>query len=67
VAFAKLDLAHHIWFHHVTIEAEHSDESLALALHFLHNNDAWQEVEYGMLGVLDANVSLYDGLLAAIS
>jgi hypothetical protein len=67
VAFAKLGLEHHIWFHHVTIEAEHSDESLALALHFLKEHGAVQEVEYGMQGVLDANVSLYDGLLAAIS
>jgi len=63
-AFSRRGLAHHIWFKHVEIEVEHSDESLDLALHFAKEADGLKCVEYGMLGVLDANVRLYDGLLA---
>jgi pyrroloquinoline quinone (PQQ) biosynthesis protein C len=63
-AFSRRGLAHHIWFKHVEIEVEHSDESLALALHFAQDTDGLKCVEYGMAGVLDANVKLYDGLLA---
>jgi hypothetical protein len=66
-AFSHFGLEHHIWFHHVMIEEEHSDESIALALHFIENYDADAAVEYGLKGVLDANVHLYNGLLQAIS
>lgn len=66
-AFSQFGLQHHIWFHHVMIEEEHSDESIALALHFIENHKASAAVEYGMKGVLGANVHLYDGLLQAIS
>jgi Iron-containing redox enzyme len=66
IAFAKLDLAHHIWFQHVAIEEAHSGESLDLALHFVDHNDALASIEFGMLGILNANIRLYDGLLAAI-
>lgn len=65
-AFAQFGLQHHIWFNHVTIEEEHSDESVALALYFIENHNAHEAVEHGMKGVLDANVHLYDGLLQAI-
>lgn len=65
-AFAKLGLGHHIWFDHVAVEVEHCDESLELALYFIERCGAWDAVEFGMRGVLDANVFLYDGLLAAL-
>lgn len=65
-AFARHGLQDHIWFHHVSIEMEHSDESLALALFFADTAQGRASVEHGLLGVLAANVSLYDGLLAAI-
>ena len=65
--FSRFGQEHHIWFHHVAIEEEHSGESLALALHFVENHHAYNAVEYGLSGVLDANMHLYDGLLAAIS
>jgi len=65
-AFSNLGLAHHIWFNHVTVEVEHCDESLDLALHFIEHYRAQEAVEFGMRGVLDANVRLYDGLLAAL-
>ncbi len=65
-AFGRIGHEHHIWFHHVSIEAEHSDESLALARYFIENHDSYHAVEYGLRGVLDANVHLYDGLLAAL-
>ncbi len=66
-AFSVLGLAHHIWFNHVTVEIEHCDESLDLALHFIERYDSLEAVEFGMRGVLDANVRLYDGLLASLS
>lgn len=66
-AFSRLGLAHHIWFDHVTVEMEHADESLALALHFIEHYGAVNEVEHGLDAVLNANLSLYDGLLAALS
>jgi hypothetical protein len=65
-AFIARGLQHHIWFHHVEVEKEHSDESLALALHFAETPAGINAVEYGLKGVLDANVRLYDGLLAAV-
>jgi hypothetical protein len=65
-AFSKLGLGHHIWFDHVAVEVEHSDESLQLALYFIERYSAGDAVEFGMRGVLDANVLLYDGLLAAV-
>jgi hypothetical protein len=65
-AFTHFGLEHHIWFHHVMIEEEHSDESVALAVYFIENHGAEKAVEYGLNGVLDANVHLYDGLLQAI-
>ncbi len=66
-AFHNFGLEKHIWFHHVTIEEEHTDDSLALALYFITNHKTLASVEYGMSGVLDANIHLYDGLLAAIT
>jgi hypothetical protein len=65
-AFAPLGLANHRWFNHVTIEEEHSDESLMLALYFIEEHDGFADVEAGMKGILDANCHLYDGLLAAL-
>lgn len=65
-AFASLGLAEHHWFHHVTIEQEHRDESVALAKYFEERHDAAKSVEFGLKGVLDANIYLYDGLLAAL-
>ena len=65
-AFAKLDLQHHIWFHHVTIEEQHSDDSVALALHFMTNPEWHRSVLFGLNGILDANVYLYDGLFSAL-
>lgn len=65
-AFAKLNLEHHIWFDHVNIEVEHGDESLDLALFFINRHDAFKEVEFGLQGVLSANICLYDGLLSCL-
>jgi hypothetical protein len=67
IAFKQFGLEHHIWFHHVMIEEEHSDDSVALAEHFVQNYNAREAVDYGMTGILVANVHLYDGLLLAIS
>lgn len=64
-SFVARGLQHHIWFHHVDIEVEHSDESLALALHFAEQQNGLKSVEHGLRGILDANIRLYDGLLAA--
>src|SRR5579875_1080567 len=66
-AFARVGLAHHVWFDHVSTEQAHSGDSLALALHFVERYDAGDAVLYGLTGVLDANFSLYDGLLAALA
>jgi Iron-containing redox enzyme len=65
-AFRHLGLSDHIWFDHINVEAEHSQESLALALHFIERCQAKAAVEFGMHAVLDANLHLYDGLLAAL-
>ncbi|MBX9689832.1 MAG: iron-containing redox enzyme family protein [Candidatus Obscuribacterales bacterium] len=65
-AFYSRGLQHHIWFDHVGIEVEHLDESLSLALYFTEQESGRAAVEYGLKGVLDANLHLYDGLLAAI-
>lgn len=65
-AFSRLQMQHHIWFHHVSVEAEHSSESLSLALFFIEHYSEMPSVEYGLKGVLDANISLYDGLAASI-
>lgn len=64
-AFTKHGLADHIWFDHVNVEAEHTDESLALALFFIEVHNASEAVYFGLNAVLEANCSLYDGLLAA--
>lgn len=67
VAFSRIGCGHHIWFNHVLLEQEHTSESVQLAVYFATNNDAIKSVTVGMNGVLDANVHLYDGLLAALS
>jgi hypothetical protein len=64
--FVKLNLGHHIWFDHINVEVEHSDESVALALYFIERHLAIADVLYGFNGVLNANISLYDGLLEAL-
>ncbi len=67
VAFRHFGVSEHRWFDHVTVECEHGDESLALADFFITNRDCRDAVEYGFLGTLDCNVSLYSGLLEAVS
>lgn len=62
-SFHDFKLQKHIWFDHVTVEAEHRDEALALAEYFLSSDKAKKAVEYGFKGVLDANCYLYDGLM----
>ncbi|MCC7530084.1 MAG: iron-containing redox enzyme family protein [Candidatus Melainabacteria bacterium] len=64
-SFAFLGLDQHIWFDHVTVEVEHSDESVALAVFFADRENGVESVLDGLQGVLDANILLYDGLLAA--
>ncbi len=64
-SFAFLGLDQHIWFDHVTVEVEHSEDSVALAVFFADTEDGVESVLDGLEGVLDANVHLYDGLLAA--
>ena len=66
VAFRQFGLEHHIWFDHVSVEAEHSDESIQLAEYFIDNHNAAKAVEHGLNGVLQANVFLYDGLLDSL-
>jgi hypothetical protein len=66
VSFAKVGLGTHIWFNHVLIEEEHCDESLMLALYFIEKGFG-DSVGIGLQGVLNANVHLYDGLLAAMT
>ncbi len=66
VAFSTMGLAHHIWFDHVTVEADHTAESLALAHYFMTSSRNVAAVLFGLHGVLDANMSLYDGLLSAL-
>jgi hypothetical protein len=67
VAFRKFDLQHHIWFDHINVEAEHTDESIQLAEYFIEKHNARSAVEHGLNGVLEANISLYDGLLSALT
>ena len=64
-SFAFLGLDQHIWFDHVTVEVEHSEDSVALAVFFADTEDGVESVFEGLESVLDANVHLYDGLLAA--
>lgn len=66
IAFEQFDLQDHIWFDHVRVEEEHSSDSIALALYFLNRHQSYEAVEFGLSGVLDANIHLYDGLLATI-
>lgn len=66
IAFTPLGLTNHVWFDHVAIEAEHTDESLALALYFIEHHQAADAVLFGLTGVLDANIHLYDGLLSSL-
>ncbi len=65
IAFKQFGLQDHIWFDHVMVEQEHSDDSIALALYFLERGH-FDAVEFGLSSVLDANMHLYDGLLATI-
>lgn len=65
-AFVPHQQAQHIWFDHVTVECEHSEESMALAVYFMRRG-AQESVEIGLKGVLDANLHLYDGLLQALN
>jgi hypothetical protein len=67
IAFSSLNLQHHIWFDHVEVEVSHSDDSLALAHHFMAQEKHIPAVLLGLNGVLDATVLLYDGLLAALN
>ncbi len=64
-SFAHHDLHQHIWFDHVTVEVEHSEESVALAVFFADTEAGVESVFDGLQCVLDANMHLYDGLLAA--
>lgn len=66
-AFSRLGLGEHIWFDHLTVEADHTIESLSLAIHFMKKRHASRSVLFGLRQVLDANLSLYEGLLEAIS
>lgn len=66
IAFTPFGLADHIWFDHVTVECEHTDESICLALYFAERGHK-DSVKWGLEGVLKANLSLYDGLLACLS
>lgn len=65
-AFTGIGCGDHVWFNHVLIEQEHTDESVALALYFAQKHQAFEAVKVGLEGVLDANVDLYDGLLEAL-
>ena len=67
VAFSRLGLADHIWFDHVNVECDHTDESIALAQYFVDHHDAHAAVEYGFRQMLDANATLYDGFLSCIA
>jgi hypothetical protein len=67
VAFSSINLQDHIWFDHVEVEVGHSGESLALAHHFMLDERNISAVIFGLNGVLDANLALYDGLLCALN
>jgi pyrroloquinoline quinone (PQQ) biosynthesis protein C len=64
-AFARHGQGDHIWFDHVNVEIEHTDESLALAMFFIEEHQAADAVYFGLRAVLEANCKLYDGLLTA--
>lgn len=67
IAFEQFNLQHHIWFDHVTVEVDHTEESLALATYFMQDKRNHTEaVLLGLNGVLDANMALYDGLLESL-
>lgn len=65
-AFARRGLGNHIWFDHLHVEAEHTGESVALAVHFIDEFGALPAVLHGLNGVLDATTRLYDGLMETI-
>jgi hypothetical protein len=62
-AFVSRHLQNHIWFDHVNVEAEHTAESIQLALHF--SERSWNAVKIGIDGMLEATYDLYDGLMQA--
>ncbi len=66
VAFEKLGVGHLKWFEHVTIERDHMEDSCALAIYFASRHDLSDAVVQGFHGILNANVDLYDGILAAM-
>jgi hypothetical protein len=66
-AFAHFNLANHIWFDHVAVEADHTDDSLALSSYFIYEHNAHEAVIFGVKAMLDANMLLYNGLLAALN
>jgi len=63
--FVSRGLQNHVWFDHVNVEAEHTAESIELALHFADHS--WDAVNIGIDGMLDATYDLYDGLFEAAS
>jgi hypothetical protein len=67
IAFSRIGCGQHIWFNHVLLEQEHTDESVALAVYFAQHHKAFEAVQVGLVGVLDANLDLYDGLLEALT
>jgi hypothetical protein len=67
IAFTQFGLENHTWFDHVSVEVDHTAEALALAHHFMFEYGQTDSVLTGLNGVLTANISLYDGLLAALS
>ncbi len=63
IAFRCFGQEHHIWFDHVALECEHREDSVSLALYFLADNTALEcDLLFGLKGVLDVTVHLYDGL-----
>jgi len=64
--FSKLGLADHVWFDHLLVEQEHTQESLDLASYFSKDSKALAAVRYGFESMLAATVDLYDGLLSAL-
>lgn len=66
-AFQPYGLANHIWFDHVTIEAEHANDSMDLVAYFIEQDArSLSAIEVGIGGVLMCNSSLYDGFLEAV-
>jgi pyrroloquinoline quinone (PQQ) biosynthesis protein C len=64
--FAQFGLENHIWFNHVTVEVEHSDESIDLAYYFVAKHNKETQVLNGFTKVLDANIHLYEGFLSSM-